>query len=112
MADIFAWVPDDSPTGDTKFNLLETKFGDGYSQAIVDGLNAKSETWPLKFDRSQTDIAPIKAFLDAHMGISFLWTPPDAGATQGYYRCKGYSSTPRSGNQETLSFTLQQWFSP
>lgn len=113
MADTFTWIPDDAPSGDTKFRVLETKFGDGYAQAIPDGLNVRSDVWPLKFDRRASDVLPIKAFLDAHIGVSFNWTPPGVGSVAGLYRCnKGYSSTPRSGDQEVVSFTLEQYFAP
>jgi phage-related protein len=112
MADTFNFLPDDGPSGDIKMRIMKTQFGDGYAQVIPDGLNVKFQVWPLKFDRAAADILPIKQFLDAHIGISFNWTPPVIGAVQGLYLCTGYNNTPRSGGQETLSFTLEQIFVP
>lgn len=113
MVDTFTWTPDDGPTGDIDFRVRTAKFGDGYEQVIGDGLNIRTEKWPLKFDRAQADIVPIKAFLDAHPGyISFWWTPPGPAAAQGLYRCTGYTIAPRSGLQVTLACRFEQAFAP
>lgn len=111
MVDTFAYVPDDGPSGDVEFRTRSVKFGDGYEQVVIDGLNARIDKWPLKFDRSYTDIAPIITFLDAHPGSpSFYWTPPGPGGVQGLYRCYGYSLSPRSGDQATLSCRFERAF--
>lgn len=112
MTDTFTWVPDDNPNGDFTHRVLRVKFGDGYEQTVPDGLNTLQQNWPLKFDRSAADITPIKAFLKAHPGTSFFWTPPDLGAVQGLYKCFSFNSVPRSGNQEVLSCQFEQAYAP
>lgn len=77
---------------------------------MADGINAKTQSWPLSFQGGAADIQPIVDFLDAHIGISFYWTPPLG--VQGYYQCATYSPIPHGGDNYSLTLTLMQVFHP
>lgn len=107
---VFTWVPLVSPTGTTKFRTRVAQYGDGYSQAVPDGLNNRVDSWPLTFTGASAVIAPIKAFLDATQGASsFNWTPPLR--SQGLFRCSDYAIQPHGGDLYTLTATFSEVFS-
>lgn len=111
MTDTFTWSVDENTEGDVTFRLRTAQFGDGYSQVVADGLNAKIEQWSVVIsDLYADEMAPITAFLDSHVGESFYWTPPDG--TQGLYRCTQYKKTPKAANLRTITATFQQVFVP
>ena len=112
MADTFTWVPDDGLGGNIKHDINKVQFGDGYAQRSPIGFNAKSQDWALKFDRPQSEIAAIEAFIDAHAGISFFWTPPKVGAVPLYFTCEQYNTNIRSSGQATLTARFEQSFQP
>lgn len=110
MTDTFNWPYTTEPTGTITLRERKAQFGDGYSQAVEDGLNAKVQAWPLVFDGDSADVAPVNAFLDAHVGVSFYWTPPLG--TQGYYQCASYTLVPHGSDLYTLTAQFQQVFHP
>jgi len=76
------WVPPAVPgyNGNSKKTtprMITSSFGDGYKQNIPDGLNAidrsLSYTWA---DLTPTQLSTMTAFLEAHIGVTFYWTPP------------------------------------
>lgn len=103
--------PQDAPSGEKTPHLLEAVFGDGYRQIAQDGLNPLSAKWPLTFVGTEAEVAPIATFLDAHVGVSFYWTPP-MSVTAGLYFHRGYSLTPKGGSNAVLSVRLEETFSP
>lgn len=108
---VFTWAPLVEPTGQTKFSTRVAQFGDGYSQSVPDGINNKTDTWPLTFTGYSADVSPIKAFLDATSGsTSFYWTPP-LGA-QSLFRCTDYTLQPLGGDLYTLAATFTEVFNP
>lgn len=110
MTDTFNYPYTTEPTGTATLRARKAQFGDGYAQTVADGLNAKTQAWPLVFDGDDGDISPIAAFLDAHVGISFYWTP--ALGVQGYYQCASYTLVPHGSNLYTLTAQFQQVFHP
>lgn len=110
MTDTFTWAPQVNPIGDVKFRLREARMGDGYVQTIADGMNVKEQTWPLSFVGGPTLMNPIIAFLEAHIGISFYWTPPLG--VLGYYQTKGYQYIPQEADNYVLTTTFEQKFKP
>lgn len=111
MTDTFAWVPMVDPTGTTTFDVLSAQFGDGYSQAVPNGLNNASDNWPVSFIGKAATIAPIEAFLRAHAGAtSFYWTPP--GGSQGLFRCATFTKQAMENGIYMLTATMQQVFAP
>jgi phage-related protein len=111
MIETFIWVPRLEPTGTADYRVLTAKFGDGYEQTASDGINNKSQTWPLTFTGTAAKIGAIRDFLDAHAGSkSFYWTPPLSA--RGYYKCKSHSIRPLGGGNYELTATFNQSFQP
>ena len=58
--------------GQTTFSLLTAKFGDGYEQRAVDGINSKQEVFGLTFkNRDYKEANLIAAFFDLKKGLNF-----------------------------------------
>lgn len=109
--ELFDWSPRLNPKGDVSFHSLEARFGQGYVQRAGDGINPRSESWPLQFTGEEDYVVPIKDFLDRHWGrIPFRWTPPLG--TEGLYVAKGYSLNPLGGDIYIISATFEQEFRP
>lgn len=103
----FSWRPINSPQGEIKFRRTVAQFGDGYRQAVGDGINNKMQSWPLQFQGSAAELAPMLDFLDRHAGVmAFYWTPPLG--VQGVYEAVGYNPVPVGGGVYTVSVTFQQ----
>jgi phage-related protein len=103
----FTWSPLIEPTGTTNFAVRVAQFGDGYSQAVADGINNKADSWPLVFSGTSAYITAIKSFLDGLQGFrSFFWTPPLR--TQGLFRAGSYTTQPHGGDAYTLSVTFTE----
>lgn len=110
MTDTFTWVPLIEPQGQTNLRERKAQFGDAYKQRVADGINAVVQAWPISFVGSGAVIGPIKSFIEAHIGVSFYWTPPLG--VQGYYSCSGHQLVPHGADVYTLTLTLQQEFKP
>lgn len=110
--EIFTWCPRRNPQGGVSFRTLTAQFGDGYAQVAEDGINSRSEKWPLEFFGTEAEILPIKDFLDRHGGCKgFLWTPP-LGKQAVFLMDDGYQPVPLGGGWFTLSVTFKQKFIP
>ncbi|KWR80352.1 MULTISPECIES: phage tail protein [Cupriavidus] len=97
--------------GDVTLRVRGAQFGDGYAQAVPDGINNKVEAWPLQFVGDRDTIKAIRDFLDRHAGAtSFYWTPPLG--EQGRYKVARYALGPAAKGVYTLSATFQQAFAP
>lgn len=90
----FAFPPTSALTGETAYRVLSAQFGDGYKQALQDGINNLKDTWAVVFDPSPiAQMAAIKAFLAAKAGAtSFTWTPPAPDNTEISVRCANVST--------------------
>ncbi|PRC93094.1 phage tail protein [Solimicrobium silvestre] len=107
----FTWKPISETTGSTQFRVLKAPFGDGYAQTAADGINNKSESWPLSFIAKSNVIIEIKAFLDSLKGAqSFQWTPPLSKSI--LVQAGDYQITPNGGDVWTLTVTFEQSFQP
>lgn len=105
--DVFAWVPSYPVTDEHEPRLLTAVFGDGYDSDVGDGVNNDLATYPLSFNiRTLTEANAIVAFLKAHMGSPFLWTPPNG--TQIQVKCKQYSRVLDEGNNYTVRATFKE----
>jgi phage-related protein len=110
--EIFTWCPRRNPQGSVSFRTLTAQFGDGFAQVAEDGINSRSEKWPLEFFGTEAEISPIKDFLDRHGGWKgFLWTPP-LGKQAVFLMDDGYQPVPLGGGWFTLSVTFKQKFIP
>lgn len=106
-ADEFSFKPSTGASGEVRHRRTVAMFGDGYSQAVGDGINRKMQDWPLLFVGGSTTITPIRDFLDLKAGtIAFTWTPPLG--TQGIFRADPYTLTAMGKNNYQLAVTLKQ----
>jgi phage-related protein len=110
MAEVFTWRAVNEGRGKVSFRVTETKFGDGYAQTSPDGLNPVSRTWPLTFAGTADEIGEITAFLEAHVGRSFLWKPPLSA--QRLFQCRGYEPRDEGGQFYTISTTFVESHQP
>ncbi|RLK45944.1 phage tail protein [Cupriavidus plantarum] len=100
-----------SVQGDIKLRTRSVQFGDGYGQAVPDGINNRVGSWPLKFVGDRETIRAICDFFDRHAGAkSFFWTPPLGEV--GRYRVTEYTPGPEAKGVYSVSTTFQQWFTP
>ena len=107
----FTWVPLVEPTGTGTYHVLKAQFGDGYAQTAADGINNKTQSWPLQFRGVASKISAIRDFLDARQGYqAFFWTPP-LGA-QGYYKCTSHTVKQLGAGNYELTATFEQAFQP
>ena len=110
MPEVFTWKPLINPTGTVQFRGNTARFGDGYGQYTPDGINNRDQSWPLTFRGRASEMDAIADFLDAHKGVSFLWTPPRG--PQALFRCGSYQYTPGAADRVQITATFEQWFSP
>jgi len=111
-------TPDKSMTKTSTPRMRTAKFGDGYEQRIVDGINNLEESYSLSFKtRLKADIDDIVAFLDTKAGVTkFTLTLPDTNNTTrtGERDVKvvstNYSVTYDYDNFYSLSLTLKRVF--
>ncbi|WEU67276.1 tail protein [Xanthomonas phage JGB6] len=86
------------------------QFGDGYSQAIPDGLNIKTQNWPLTFEGGLAYVKPIRDFLDRHAGSkSFTWIPPGE-LSPLYFRASEWTMTSVGGGVYQITVEFKQVF--
>jgi Phage-related protein len=103
--------PQGGPSGSVKFSMVEIRFGDGYISSMGNGLNTKSQIWPLTWVGTESEIDAIRDFFDLHEGYKrFLWTPPMG--VQGYYCVKEYTLIPEAAGNASINVTLEQRFAP
>ncbi|MDF1653185.1 phage tail protein, partial [Pseudomonas aeruginosa] len=43
----FTWATESGGEGDITFATRSAQFGDGYKQLVSEGLNSKSQSWPV-----------------------------------------------------------------
>lgn len=110
MTDKFTWHVLANISGGGDFTVVESKFGDGYAQNTVIGLNNEVQKWSATTTGFTSEIAAPLAFIRAHKGLSFLWTPPLG--VEGYYTCKSYKPTNQGGSVWTLTMEFEQVFFP
>ena len=111
-------TPDKSMTKTSTPRMRTAKFGDGYEQRIVDGINNLEESYSLSFKtRLKADIDDIVAFLDTKAGVTkFTLTLPDTNNTTrtGERDVKvvstNYSVTYDYDNFYSLSLSLKRVF--
>lgn len=108
MTDTFTWRAQVDASGGGEFRTKRTPFGDGYEQEIADGLNTDRQKWTVTITNKDVDAA--LAFVRAHVGVSFFWTPPKG--VQGYYKCRSYRPQDLGGNYFHLSLEFEQSFAP
>lgn len=107
----FVWPIDKGAEGEITHRVRTKQFGDGYAQSVGDGINNKSQSWPVTFTGQKGRIREIIAFIDRHKGAkAFLWTPPLGDL--GLYKCNGYKLAHRGGQMYAITTTFEQAFHP
>lgn len=104
--------PQEEPTINVDFAVSDVRFGEGYIASYVEGMNTLKDDWPLVWVGTNAEIDPIKAFFDAHPGVSFYWTPPWSGAVVGRYRVVKYQYIPAAAGNAKINATLERFFYP
>ena len=106
----FTWRPTVGAQADTEPRLLEAKFGDGYVQAVPNGINFMPETWDLTFNNlTDATALAIDTFLRAQGGyITFDWKTPRGVLLK--FRCKRWSTVYKEEDQSTVTATFVQVF--
>lgn len=107
----FTWATEKGVEGDIKQRVRTTQFADGYAQSTEDGINNKSQAWPVTFTGMKGRIKDIMDFIDRHKGAKgFLWEPPLGDL--GLYKCNGYKPVHRGGSVYAITATFEQTFHP
>lgn len=109
----FTYTPEFGSSGDTTPTVNVNKFGDGYEQRVVQGMNSGPTTWNLQFaNRESAEGLAILAFLVARAGVeAFLWTPP-LESTALVFKCQKWSKAPQKGSRYNITAVFEQVFEP
>lgn len=103
---VFTWTPDQGVTKEVSPRIRTIKFGNGYSQDVVDGANPIEETWPLVFSlRAKAEILAIDTFLTDNIGLSFTWMTPE-GLTKKFV-CRKWSANYIHDGDNSLAATFE-----
>lgn len=110
----FTYTPSFEATESSQPRVRRFQAGDGYEQRITFGLNSDLKEWALAFDnRSNTETAAIKGFLEARGGVeSFTWTPPTTGANPAQFVCEDWQITMNACNLNSIRATFRQVAEP
>lgn len=113
MATFPAYKPTYSATKKSEPKTRRVKFGDGYEQRILFGLNQNPKEWSLTFDVTDSDADIIETFLDARASdsASFDWTPPDSNTSYKWI-CMGWMRELYEFQRSRISATFMQVFEP
>ncbi len=109
----FTWTPEFGADGGYSPNVVVNKFGDGYEQRILAGMNSLPVSWNLQFaNRESAEGLAIMAFLNAREGVeSFEWTPP-LETDPLVFVCRKWNKIPQKGSRLTIMATFDQVFEP
>lgn len=99
--------------------VLTAKFGDGYEQRVLNGINTKEDSFSLSFNnRSAEDINLIAAFLDDKAAKNFDFTVTDSftggslSNTTMKVVCDSYNVNYIRENFHSLTCTLRRVYEP
>lgn len=107
----FTAVPSYNSSLKVKPKILEAKFGDGYEQAVGDGINNKPRAYNLQFNvLDEADADAIEAFFDTNNTATtpFDWTPPIGAA--GRFKCREHDRVFVSGTISDITCTFEEVF--
>ena len=115
----FEAIADRGMTRSSKHRTLTAKFGDGYEQRVLDGINTKDDSFSLSFNnRSAEDINLIAAFFDSKAAKSFDFTVTDT-FTEGNLSnrtmkvvCDTYNVVYLRENFHSLTCNLRRVYEP
>jgi phage-related protein len=92
-------------TDKPEIKLLEAEFGDGYTQAVGDGMNHIRRIFALQWDvLTPEQASQIEQFLTEHGGFQpFLWTP-SGDPRPLKWTCKEWDRKRATPNEMTATF--------
>ena len=96
--------------GKITYRVKTAQFGDGYAQTVQDGINNKTQDWPLSFEGSIADMQPILDFFDRHGGHKSFWWHPPGSATPLLFRADAVNLTSRGGGVYQVTAEFKQVF--
>lgn len=108
MAD-FTYAPSRGFSSDITPSVHTAKFGDGYAQRVIHGINNIASVWNLQFtSQPLADAAAIVAFFEAKAGASsFTWLPPGE-STEVMVICSKWSKTYESEISRNITATFER----
>ncbi len=111
--DTFNFLPPSYQGGNEEVNprLQTLDFGDGYTQVVVDGLNASLLTVTYTWDvLPRATCEQMLAWLRAHVGAIFYWTLPGSvdGPQKFYTPNEGWKRTKSGPMTDTLTINFKQ----
>ncbi len=91
--------------------VLSVKFGDGYEQRALDGINTLNRTWTVTFTpTSKADTANLEAKLQVGLGHKpVLWQAPDESIPSNWI-VRSYTKRPLRGVYLQVSCTFERIF--
>lgn len=116
MVDTFNFPVKSEPQGSFSYRKNESKLGDGYTVAVADGINTKTESWSISVTSAAklcggADGPAVLAFrfIDEHeqRAESFMWTTPFGDLIR--VEAKGVTRK-KAGNTQTVSAAFNQVF--
>lgn len=110
--DTFTWRVRVGGSESLTISTIQAQFGDGYKQVASTGINTDVATWSLSRQDYVNDIAPLRAFLTAHVIKSFWWTNPWGETKLFRVRADSIATKWITESFVELSFTFEQAFAP
>ena len=115
----FEAVADRGLSRKSRHNVLTAKFGDGYEQRVLDGINTKQDQFSISFkNRDAADINLIAAFLDDNAGKSFNFVITDKFSSGNLTTstikvvCDDYNISYGQATNHSLSCELRRVYEP
>ena len=115
----FEAVADRGLSRKSKHNVLTAKFGDGYEQRVLDGINTKQDMFNISFkNREAEDINLISGFLDDKAGKNFDFVITDTFSSGSLTTstlkvvCDGYDINYGQSDNHSLSCQLRRVYEP
>lgn len=115
----FEAIADRGLQRNSKHRVLTAKFGDGYEQRVLDGINTKNDVFNISFNnRKAEDINLIAAFFDNKAGKNFDFTITDTfnsgnlSNTTIKVVCEEYNISYIRENFHSLTCALRRVYEP
>jgi phage-related protein len=109
----FSYAPEFSAQHSYDSRAQTTKFGDGYRQRIVFGMQPQEESWQLSFEsRTNAERGQIRDYLRGAKGVTaFAWTDPRSGEA-GKFVCDEWTVEYVNFNNSNISAKFRRVFEP
>ena len=108
------FTADRGMTRAVEHRILTAKFGDGYEQRVVDGINSKMSQFDVTFNnRTASSINLLAKFLDNKAGKNFNFTVTDYdGDTVHKVVCEAYNISYTRESIHSLDATFRKVYEP